>query len=175
MEDEFSKTVRAAQIHESAQRHVLEADEHGRQILAARFDLVSLSALKGVFTLAHERGGVIGGRLDMTARLIQRCVVTLEPFEAEIAETAELRFVPASHHAPRGDEDEEDLTPETLEGPDEIPYENDLLDLGAALAEQLALALDPYPRAPGATLPSDAHDDSANPFAALKARLPRDE
>jgi hypothetical protein len=45
------------------------------------------------------------------------------------------------------------------------------LDLGEALAEQLALALDPYPRAPGASLAAaeDEEDESParGPFAGL--------
>ena len=43
-----------------------------------------------------------------------------------------------------------------------------VLDLGEAAAEQLALSLDPYPRAPGAELPEVATEAEANPFAALR-------
>ena len=103
---------------------------------------------------------------DQQAQVTQLCVVTLEPFEAGIEEQVELRFVPAAKI-----EEEEELPPESLEGPDEIPYENDVIDLGEALAEQLALALDPYPRKPGAVLPDEASDDDANPFAALKGKF----
>ena len=78
--------------------------------------------------------------LEMQARVTQNCVVTLEPFEARIEERSALQFVPA-RSLPEGEEEE--LDPESLEGPDEIPYINDVIDLGAALAEQLALALDP--------------------------------
>ena len=67
--------------------------------------------------------------------------------------------------------DEEELDPESLEGPDEIPYENDEIDLGEALAEQLALALDPYSRKPGAELPGEVLDDGASPFTVLKGRF----
>jgi len=38
--------------------------------------------------------------------------------------------------------------------------------------EQLALALDPYPRKPGAALPVELLDEPTGPFAAL-ARLTR--
>jgi uncharacterized metal-binding protein YceD (DUF177 family) len=173
MEDEFSRTIKAGHIHETAQRHVVTADERAREILAKRFGLPAIAALKGGFTLSHERGGVIAARLEMTATVTQVCVITLEPFQAEIADTVDLRFVPASHHAAKEGEEEEDLTPEALDGPDEIPYDNDLLDLGEALAEQLALSLDPYPRAPGAVLPDEAQDQASHPFAALRARLPK--
>ena len=42
-----------------------------------------------------------------------------------------------------------------------MPYGGDSIDLGAALAEQLALALDPYPRKPGAKLPAGSPSDAA--------------
>ena len=47
------------------------------------------------------------------------------------------------------------------------------LELGEAIAEQLSLALDPYPRVPGATLELDDDAEAApeatrpNPFAKL--------
>jgi hypothetical protein len=50
----------------------------------------------------------------------------------------------------------------------------DGLDLGEAVTQQLALSLDPYPRAPGAALPEDltgpgeAQAPPESPFAALK-------
>ena len=41
------------------------------------------------------------------------------------------------------------------------------LDLGEAAAEQLALALDPYPRAPDAVLPDIPDEPEVLPFATL--------
>jgi hypothetical protein len=53
---------------------------------------------------------------------------------------------------------------------DEIPTgPGAVADLGEALAEQLALALDPYPRAPDAALPPEAEEAPASPFARLAA------
>ena len=63
--------------------------------------------------------------------------------------------------------EERDDDPESI---DEIPYEGSTIDLGEAAAEQLALALDPYPHKPGATLP-DSDEAPRNPaFAALAGR-----
>ncbi len=168
MDEELSRTIKAGLIHENPQTHELVADETTRAALAERYGIPGIAKLRGVFNLHHERSGVIAATLRMQARVTQLCVITLEPFESDIAEEAELRFVPAQEIS----EDEgEEFLPESLEGPDELPYANGIIDLGAALTEQLALALDPYPRKPGAELPSEASDDSANPFAALKARL----
>ena len=93
----------------------------------------------------------------------QTCVVSLDPFDADVVETFTIRFVP------RGTEQEE-LDPDS---DDEVTYQGGLLDLGEAASEQLALALDPFPRIPGIELPEEAqaHEDGA--FAGLGALLPR--
>lgn len=167
MQTEFSHPVKAGHIRTTPQAHALVADAPTRAALAARFGLPAIAALSGHFVLSHERGGIIAASLVMNAHVTQLCVVTLEPFEAAIEERAELRFVPAA----KLESEEEEIAPESLEGPDEIPYEDDIIDLGEALAEQLALALDPYPRKPGAVLPDEATDGDASPFSALKGRF----
>ncbi len=91
------------------------------------------------FRLRPAGAGRIEASGRLRARVVQTSVVSLEPFAAEIAEDFACAFVPA------GTETDE-IDPETE---DELPYEGGVLDLGEAAAEQLALALDPYPRAPG--------------------------
>jgi uncharacterized metal-binding protein YceD (DUF177 family) len=158
---EFSFTIRAGAITESTRTFALEADAAARAALAARFDIPAIGQLSGRFTLAHASGGVILGDLALKARVTLICVVSLEPFETKLAETASLRFVPGPAAA--------ELDPETLDGPDEIEFDGETIDLGEVLAEQLALALPPYPRKPGAVLPDAGTDATAHPFAALLA------
>jgi hypothetical protein len=43
------------------------------------------------------------------------------------------------------------------------------IDLGALATEFLMLAIDPYPRKPGATFEAPAADPGGHPFAALAA------
>jgi hypothetical protein len=79
----------------------------------------------------------------------------------------ELRILPEGTPATDDDPD----------SPDEIETAGDIVDLGEVVAEQLALALDPYPRLPDAVveLPDDPVEEAEprpNPFAAL-ARLRR--
>ena len=86
-------------------------------------------------------------------------MVSLEPVEQRVTEQFAIRFVPA------GTEREDD----DPESPDEVPYEGRTIDLGEAAAEQLALALDPYPRAPGVTLDSRGEADGEDgPFGTLR-------
>jgi uncharacterized metal-binding protein YceD (DUF177 family) len=163
MSEILSRPVRAGHIKEAVQSHVVVADAAERAALAALYGLPEIKTLRGEFTLAHERGGVISGTLTLQARLVQSCVVSLEPFEARLEETSQIRFVPEAKL-----DTAEALDPEALDGPDEIPFSGDIIDLGQALAEQLALSLDPYPRKPGAALPAELLDEPENPFAVLK-------
>ena len=51
-------------------------------------------------------------------------------------------------------------------------YRDGRIDLGAIVAEHLALGLDPYPRSPGVAFDGHIEDDPAadpSPFAALAA------
>jgi len=61
---------------------------------------------------------------------------------------------------------------------DEAPEEIESLDydLAGPLLEELSLAIDPYPRAPGVTFesPADETRSAEGPFAALKSLKERD-
>ncbi len=168
MSEVFSRKMRLGGIGGAVRRRI-EADTVECTALAALFCLPAIESLSGDFELRHEQRGVIAATLTLRARVTQVCVITLEPFAATVSETADLRFVPAAavHEGA-----ELVVDAETLEGPDEIPYSGETIDLGAVLAEQLALALDPYPKKPGATLPAEAVDEAANAFAALSKLKP---
>jgi uncharacterized metal-binding protein YceD (DUF177 family) len=136
---------------------LVEADAAERAAVAARLGLPAVLALSCRFRLvAAGSGFAADGRLR--ARVVQTCVVTLDEFEAEVDEPFRLRFVPDAAMA-------EDIDWAAEE--DEVPFGPRGLDLGEATVEQLALALDPYPRKPGAALPDEAQDAEAGPFAAL--------
>jgi uncharacterized metal-binding protein YceD (DUF177 family) len=130
--------------------------------LAARMQIPAVRSLVCQFRLTTGQGGSIAAQGALRARVTQICVVSLEPFDSDVHEDFRVRFVPA------GRENDDD----DPEADDELPYEGASIDLGEAAAEQLALALDPYPRAPGAVLPGDVEAGSDSPFAAL-ARLRR--
>ena len=126
-------------------------------------------SLRCTFRLTLESGGVVLAEGALEARLVRDCVVSLEPFETAVAERFRLRFVPAELLA---EADEDALLDPDAD--DEIPYDGAAIDLGEAAAEQLALAMDPYPRRPGAALPDEASEAAESPFAAL-SRLRREE
>ncbi len=128
--------------------------------LAARLGVPDLLAFSCRFRLHRADAGRIAAEAAFSARLVRECVVTLDPFETEQTEAFRVVFVPA------GSESEDD----DPESDDEIVYEGVAIDLGEAAAEQLALALDPYPHSPGATLPPEAQEPLESPFAQLGRR-----
>ena len=168
---EFSRPFRLGTVGQSGRHIELRAEAGEREALARRFDLPGIEALSASLDLRPEPGGTIRVRGRLRAALVQHCVVPLEPVPARVDAPLDLRLLP----------DGEAPADEDPDSPDEIESPGDVADLGEAVAEQLALALDPYPRAPGAELPEGTQDPEEaeaaparpNPFAALKALKPR--
>ncbi|HVW66347.1 MAG TPA: DUF177 domain-containing protein [Candidatus Peribacteraceae bacterium] len=108
-------------------------------------------------------------KLDVTldADIVQACVVTLEPVHSHIERTfvRELLLIQAPQQAVK----EIELTPVDDDGREEI--ESLRYDLAVPVLEEFALAIDPYPRAPGVAFepPTDEADSADHPFAALKS------
>ncbi len=136
----------------------VEANQAERAALATRFGLPAIEALTCRFRLAALPGSAVAAECRLQARIVQACVVSLEPFESAIDEAFSLRFVDEARLS-------DALDPE---GDDEIAVVGGLIDLGEAAAEQLALGLDPYPRRPGAVLDEAEQTPLAGPFAALR-------
>ena len=108
-------------------------------------------------------------KLDVTleADITQACVVTLEPVHSHIAHKfiRELLLTQAPQHAVK----EIELTPVDDDGREEI--ESLRYNLAVPVLEEFALAIAPYPRAPGVEFepPEDDADSVIHPFAALKS------
>jgi uncharacterized metal-binding protein YceD (DUF177 family) len=148
----------------------LVADDDERRAIAARLDLATLHRLEAHASLARD-GEKIRATGRVAASLDQCCVVTGEPVAAHVDEAFEIAFVPE----PRtGAEEEVELRPEDC---DVVFHDGAAIDLGTAIADTLALSLDPYPRSASAeTALREAgvlSEEEAGPFAIL-ARLRKD-
>ena len=134
---EFSRTVDLRQLTDAPL--VLEPDTAERAALAARFGIVHIAAMRGEVTCVRD-----GMAVDVTGRIsadvIQACAISGEDLAVAIDEPLALRFVPASMAVAVPD-DELELDADAL---DEIAYEGTAFDLGEALAQSLALAIDPF-------------------------------
>lgn len=157
---ELHRPLLAARIGPEGQETRVEATPAECAALARRFGLPAIRALACRFRLRPLAGGAIAAEGALRAEVVQVCVVSLEAFPATVAEDFAVRFVPAGTEG-------DDTDPESV---DEIPFADGRLDLGEAAAEQLALALDPYPRKPGSTGAAAESSVAGAPFATLAAR-----
>jgi uncharacterized metal-binding protein YceD (DUF177 family) len=161
---EFSRAVRIDTLGSGPREISLEASEEEREALARRFGLQEIGILAASVSLSGKPEGIEAtGRLS--AEVVQSCVVTGVGVPASIDEEFNLRFLPQ----PKSDsEGEIELGEEEL---DTVFYEGGAIDVGEAVAETLGLALEPYPRAPGAEEAMRAagvkDEEDAGPFAAL--------
>jgi uncharacterized metal-binding protein YceD (DUF177 family) len=148
------------------QRLEITADEAERAVIARRLDLLGLERFEAAVSVARK-GEELRATGRINARVIQACVATGEPVVGEVDEEVHLLFRPE----PVGEPDEEiELSGEDL---DVIFHDGREIDLGGALADELSLVLDPYPRSPGADdVLREAgvlSEEQVGPFAALAA------
>lgn len=147
---ELSRPVRLDTLGDAPRAISVTADEAERTALARRFRIVSVGRLEAE-ALVTRIGDIVSASGRIVADVIQPCVASGEDVPEKIDEPFTLRFVPLT-----GDDSVEEEI-ELDEGAlDDLTYSGSNIDLGEAVAQTLALALDPYPRA-------------ANADAALKA------
>jgi len=142
------------------------ADDKERAELADRLGLLSLDRLEAHAILARD-GPAVRATGRLKASLDQACIASGEPVPAHIDEPFDLRFAPE----PKASPDEEiELGEADL---DTIFHDGSTIDLGGAITDTLALALDPYPRSAGADAALKEAgvitEEEASPFAALAA------
>ncbi len=162
---EFSKVAVISGLPSEGRVFDLSPDEAQRAAIARRLDIPAVNALRGRIELKPSQGGIVlTGRVE--ADLVRVCVVTLEHTNEAIAEAFELRF---ARSVGRDETDAElvidENTPEPLEG--------DEIDIGEVLVQQLALAMNPYPRREGAVVDKAEFGQAleTSPFAVLKGAI----
>ena len=148
-------------IPETGMHLEIDAPESTRSEIVPLAGVRELPRLSAAFHLSRGGAGVrVTGQVS--ARVGQTCVVTLEPIENGLEEQVDLMFSLASTGASQTDTKDGDEPPE--------PLVDGKLDLGAIATEFLLLGIDPYPRKAGVEFaPVIADDGSAKPSAALEA------
>jgi uncharacterized metal-binding protein YceD (DUF177 family) len=127
----------------------IAASDSERAGLAGRFGFLGLPAFSARVTVDRRAGGqvVVEGRLR--GRIVQACILTLEPVTQELDEGFRIVFRQDLAEE-RDPESGEALLNAHLDAPE--PLQGNMLDIGEIVAEQLSLAADPYPRRQGVTL-----------------------
>lgn len=160
MSPELHRPVAVDRIGPNGLEVTVQATDAECAALAARMRVPAVLSLRCWFRLSRCGMEGIEALGELSVRVVQTCVASLDDFETVVEEGFAIRFVPAGQESDVMDPEAED----------EIPFGDGVLDLGEAAAEQLGLALDPYPRKPDAELPALDEDAPPHPFAALEAR-----
>lgn len=167
----FSAPVQLAELRGAKTKNILgKTNEEETALLG---DWLGLRVLRG---LSYKASIAPLGRdkwrlsVEFSADVTQNCVLTLAPVEARLNEKFERVFVEG---AQLDSELDLDFDPTAEDPPEPVSHS---IDIGHAIAEALALALDPYPRLKGAefkpvnsTPPGVApiQDSEVKPFAGL--------
>jgi len=169
--DPWRVPVAVAQIPETGLHRDIEADQAICHAVADVGGLREVLSVQASFDVTPKSGGRFHVAGHVRARIGQNCVVTLEEIENAIDEPIDLIFAPPEQIPQMAE-----LVDEAEEGDEETPdppepIENGIIDLGRVATDALYLAVDPYPRKPGAVFEPvvEAADPEDHPFAALKA------
>ena len=172
MDSEFSRAIAVVSLDGEGERFDIEADARERAAVAARLGVLAVDRLEASVVLVPVVAGRIV-RLEGTvrARVVQRCVVSLLPVDAVIEEAFSVVY-----SRDVVDEPETAVCIDLDEAASPEPLPGDRIDVGEAVTQQLALALDSYPRRPDAVPPAVPGaealtdvDDGSGGFAALGA------
>lgn len=176
----WSFKVKVAHVAVNPVQVTMSADAGERASLAQLWDIPEVLDFSASAAISRwKRDGVrVKGHVD--ARIVQNCVVTLDPVEQILSEDFEALFVPENSRLARMPVDEAGELFLDPDGPD-LPetYNGDSIDVGAVAAEFAALAIDSYPRKPEAAFASqvqgkssgESGEEKVSPFAVLKDRF----
>ncbi|TGQ95454.1 DUF177 domain-containing protein [Mesorhizobium sp. M8A.F.Ca.ET.208.01.1.1] len=161
MQSPVSFFANVARLPQKGLPVVIEADPAQRAALAEAHGLLSVEAYRAELLVASwKRNGVkVSGRVE--ADITQACIVTLDPVQAHIDEPVEALLLPEDSKLGRQGFDGGGEILLDADGPDSPEtFSGDTIDVGALAEQFFGLAIDPYPRKPGASL--DAGDDAGS-------------
>lgn len=147
----------------------LVPDAETRAAMAADLGLSGLRKLRFTGALHPLEGGGWELRAELGATVVQPCRVTLAPVTTRIDEPVRRRYLPDWRDPAR------DAAPDSeIEAPDDPDTEAlpPRIDPAAVMAEALALAIPPFPRAPEADAGPDTPAAAASPDDAASTHRP---
>jgi uncharacterized metal-binding protein YceD (DUF177 family) len=192
---EFSYPIEVDRVPTAGGQYDIAAAAEALARVATRLAVSEVKVMRASFAVKTGAGGIVHVKGKVHAELVQACVVTLAPVPSVIDEEVDASFITpdrAARNAKKAKADPEDEEVIDLESkdPPEVA-EGGRIDLGELAVSQVALVLDPYPRAPGVAFDAaqwpvspgkrgaepieEAEDAGLGPFAALaklKKNLP---
>lgn len=147
---EFSREISLSELPRGGKSYRLQTDDDVRAVLARRLRIPAVLSFEGEMHVKASRRTIrTTGRLS--ASLTRECVVSLEDCNEILAEDFDLELLRGEPKDDAGADVEGDI--DVLR-----EYHNgETLDVGEILVQQLSLAMDPYPRKPGAASLAQVH------------------
>lgn len=163
---ELSRTIPLSQLGTAPAHQTIHASDDEMRALAVRLKITAIRDIQGLLavrmTSDHQRVLVEG---NVSATIIQPCVVTLEPVETSINEKIDLVF---ATQTPEQWPDEIDVAEADDEWPE--PLRGDVIDLGEIAVQAISLGIPDYPRRDGVVFDPDsvAGAERLSPFSVLR-------
>jgi uncharacterized metal-binding protein YceD (DUF177 family) len=169
--------IEVRSIGETGQNSKFVASAEQCTSLARDLDLLTCNSLSVAYKLRSLHRGRYRLTGTINADVVQRCVVSLEPVPAILAEDFDVEFWPTEQLAAKptpgvtqeASDDKNDTADFNILGdePPE-PIDQGRIAIGRVVFELVSAGLDPYPRKPGSEFAWSTTDSGKdNPFAAL--------
>lgn len=143
---EFSRVFDVGELQDDGSSRELKASPEELTALQKRYGLDALDEVRGELKISALEAGAMKVTGKIFARLSQTCVVTLEPVDEVIGEFISIAYLP------EGAEDPEEEEVDPLSDEEYEFFDGKSVDLGELVAQQIAAAINPYPRKDGAEL-----------------------
>lgn len=166
---EFSRPFEVADLEHGDVVRELTATPDELAALQKRFEVETLEAVSAKLAVSPEAGRTVKVEGVVRAKLSQLCVVSLEPIDEMVEEDISVTYLPPGTEEPSGAEAGELGSEADFE-----EFDGVVIELGELTAQQIAAALNPYPRKEGVEfgnqgqLEDNAPEERENPFAVLQ-------
>lgn len=162
---EFSRPLEISELEQGELVRDLAAEAGELAALQKRYGVEALHSASAHLTISPETHGAVKVSGVVSAELDQICIISLEPVAETIDEPICVTYLPPGVNEP-SDELETDEEFEAFDGIS--------IDLGELTSQQIAAAIDPYPRRSGVIfgnqgqLGDNEPEERDNPFAVLQ-------
>jgi uncharacterized metal-binding protein YceD (DUF177 family) len=167
----YFKSYDLGALSEQGAEIVLTPGKDECAAIARWLDIPKVESLSARIRLSRRGGDLYDYDASFEADVVQACVVTLEPVPAHLAGTFHRTFQVEAATRRRKAAPTDDGEVAFTEADEAEVLTDPVADLAVPVLEEVSLALDPYPRAPGAKFeaPKDMEPARESPFAVLKA------
>jgi uncharacterized metal-binding protein YceD (DUF177 family) len=166
---DLTRLIAVSQVTSDPVEMIVDASKSECKKLSESLEILEIIRLHVRLKLVSPDDGVtvhLSGLIE--ADLVQSCVVSLDPVASQIE--AALERIYSAQEKP---DDGEDITIELDADEPFEPLSGYTINVGQAIVEQLALEIDPFPRAPGVEfsgllgVDSGDNEEPSGQFAAL--------